>query len=310
MKSNTKRVETERGNFRRRDVARFMMAIACAALVVSAGRAMADWPGVAVSKDGTPIAYEVWGEGEPTLVFVHGWSCDSRYWREQIGHFSRKRRVIVLDMAGHGNSGMERETYAMSAFGEDVRAVADAAGAQKMILIGHSMGGPVIAEAAALMPGRVIGLVGVDTFEDVEYKLTNEEMERMLGPLEADFKSGARAFVNSMMRPGEDAALAEWILADMSSAPPAVAMSAIREMLNQYITGESASVFDRARIPVVTVNADMWPINFESNRNHMLSFDAIVLKDADHFLMMNKPEEFNAALERAIDMLGSNPESR
>ena len=35
----------------------------------------------------------------------------------------------------------------------------------------------------------------------------------------------------------------------------------------------------------------------------MFSFDAIVLKDADHFLMMNRPEEFNRALEKAINML-------
>ena len=42
------------------------------------------------SKDGTPISYEIYGNGEPTLVFVHGWSCDARYWRAQLPHFSKK----------------------------------------------------------------------------------------------------------------------------------------------------------------------------------------------------------------------------
>jgi pimeloyl-ACP methyl ester carboxylesterase len=75
------------------------------------------------------------------------------------------------------------------------------------------------------------------------------------------------------------------------------------EVMTQYITGEAAKVFEQIRIPVVTVNGDMWPINYEANRRHMLSYDAIVLKKADHFLMMDRPEEFNSALEKAILML-------
>ncbi len=56
-------------------------------------------------------------------------------------------------------------------------------------------------------------------------------------------------------------------------------------------------------IPVITVNGDLWPINFEANRRHMFSFHAIVLKKVDHFLMMDRPVDFNKALEKAILML-------
>ncbi len=48
------------------------------------------------------------------------------------------------------------------------------------------------------------------------------------------------------------------------------------------------------------MNGDLWPVNYEANRRHMFSFDAIVLNEADHFLMMNCPDEFNRALEKAI----------
>ena len=74
-------------------------------------------------------------------------------------------------------------------------------------------------------------------------------------------------------------------------------------MMSQYITGEAAKVFEEIRIPVITVNGDLWPINYEANRRHMFSFNAIVLKEADHFLMMNRPIDFNKALEKAILML-------
>ena len=263
-------------------------------------RAHAEWPHVVPSKDGTPISYEIYGVGEPSLVFVHGWSCDARYWRAQVSHFSKNHRVVVLDLAGHGHSGSTRSKYTMKAFGEDVQAVTEATNSQSVILIGHSMGGSVIAEAARLMPNRVIGIVGVDTLDNIEYPMTREELDQMLAPLKSDFQAGSRQFVKEMISSETNPLTREWILSDISSAPPAVALSAMNEMMSQYITGEAAKIFDEILIPVFAVNGDLWPINYESNRRHMFSFDAIVLKEADHFLMMDRPEKFNKALEKAI----------
>ena len=148
------------------------------------------------------------------------------------------------------------------------------------------MGGSVIAEAARLMPNRVIGLIGIDTLENIEYPMTREELEKMIAPLEKDFRTGSRQFVRGMISPNTDPQLREWILSDISAAAPAVALSAMNEMMSQYITGEAARIFDEIHIPVITVNGDLWPVNYEANRSHMFSFDAIVLKGADHFLMI------------------------
>ena len=272
-------------------------------LTFGAIRAQAEWPHVVPSKDGTSISYEIYGAGEPALVFVHGWSCDARYWRAQLPHFAKNHRVVTLDLAGHGHSGTTRSQYTMRAFGEDVRAVTEAIGSRSVILIGHSMGGSVIAEAARLMPNRVIGLIGIDTLENIEYPMTREGLEKMIAPLEKNFRTGSRQFVEEMISPHTDPQLREWILSDISAAPPAVALSAMNDMMSQYITGEAAKIFDEIRIPVITVNGDLWPVNYEANRRHMFSFDAIVLKDADHFLMLDRPEEFNRALKKAIHMI-------
>ena len=308
VKSNLIRVTIR---FRFRPVTRLIPILASSLLflVLAFGeiQAQTQWPHVVFSKDGTPISYEIHGSGEPTLVFVHGWSCDARYWRAQVPHFSKKHRIVVLDLAGHGHSGSTRSKYTMKAFGEDVQAVTEAAGSLSVILIGHSMGGSVIAEAARLMPNRVIGIVGVDTLENIEYPMTREELDQSMAPLKSDFQAGSRAFVKQMISSRTNPQLREWILADISSAPPAVALSAMNEMMAQYITGEAAKIFDEIRIPVITVNGDLWPIDYEANRRHMVSFDAIVLKEADHFLMMNCPEDFNRALEKAIDTIVRKP---
>ncbi|MFC1573438.1 alpha/beta fold hydrolase, partial [Candidatus Eisenbacteria bacterium] len=275
-------------------------------LAFAAVRAQAEWPRVVPSKDGIPISYEIYGAGEPSLMFVHGWNCDARYWRAQLPHFSKNHRVVLLDLAGHGHSGSTRSQYSMKAFGEDVQAVVEATGSRQVILIGHSMGGSVIAEAAKLMPNRVIGLIGIDTLENIEYSMTRKELDQMIAPLKSDFRTGSQQFVKEMISPSTDPLIRDWILSDMSAAPPAVALSAMHEMMSQYITGEAAEIFDGIRIPVITVNGDLWPINYEANRRHMFSFNAIVLKEADHFLMIDRAEDFNKALEKAINMMLQN----
>jgi len=288
---------------------RFSAFIAAALLVLffaGASEAQVVWPRMTVSADGTPISYEVFGSADPTLIFVHGWSCDSRYLRKQIGYFSKSHRVVVLDLAGHGHSGMGRKKYTMRSFGEDVKAVAEAVGSNEVILVGHSMGGQVIAEAAALMPERVLGLIGIDTLEDVEYRMTEEELKKWVTPLSENFPAESRKFVDQMFSPGTDKAIREWILSDMSAAPPAVAISAMEEMMRQYINGEAALVFDKVRVPVISVNGDKWPVNMEGNRHRMLFYDTLILKGADHFLMMDRPDEFNAALGKAIKMVLEN----
>ena len=71
----------------------------------------------------------------------------------------------------------------MSAFAQDVEAVVNRINTHQVILVGHSMGGAVIAEAARLLPEQVVALVGIDTLHDVAYSMTPEELEeaRVIG---------------------------------------------------------------------------------------------------------------------------------
>ncbi len=255
------------------------------------------------SADGTTISYEVYGEGDLSLIFVHGWSCDSRYWQKQVSAFSEKYKVVLVDLAGHGHSGTTRKTYTMKAFGEDVRAVVEKTESDKVVLIGHSMGGAVIAQAALLMPQNVKGLIAVDAYHNIEYPLTQAEFDAMVAPMRNDFQSGARQFVQQMFYPNADTVSREWILADMSSAPSLVAMSAMEELMSLSIEGSAAEVFEDIGVPIMAVNGDLWPIDSEANRRHMKSFEAIVVEGGDHFLMVNRSAPFNAALMKAVNTI-------
>jgi pimeloyl-ACP methyl ester carboxylesterase len=103
--------------------------------------------GVATSRDGIRLAFEVHGTGTPTLGSVHGWSCDRRYWRGQLRLLAARYQTVAVDLAGHGQSGVGRRSWTMAAFGEDVVAVVEQLGLGELVLIGHSMGGDVVVEA-------------------------------------------------------------------------------------------------------------------------------------------------------------------
>ncbi len=192
----------------------------------------------AYSTDGVAIHYQVHGAGAQSLVFVHGWACDHSYWEQQLQHFSRHYKVVTIDLAGHGRSGLNRDDWTIEAFGNDVTAVVEKLDLDTVILIGHSMGGPVIVEAAQHMTDRIIGLVGVDTFHDIDREAGNpEEVEAFLQPLIENFTETTEAFVKAnMFTATSDSSLIEQISTDMASIPSEVGVPAIR---NLYLRKES-----------------------------------------------------------------------
>jgi pimeloyl-ACP methyl ester carboxylesterase len=291
-----------------------LVMLAAAALVLGCGpheesaeqrvpgqnRTAAPTVGTVKAPDGVELRYEVAGRGEPTLVFVHGWSCDRSYWRAQMDHFAAKHRVVAVDLGGHGESGLGRKDWTMAAFAGDVRAVVDALGLQKVVLVGHSMGGPVIVEAARLLPDRVAALVSVDFFNDVDKRYSLQEREGFLAPMRADFSKMTHAFVRQeMFTARADSSLAERISRDMASGPPAVAVSAMENLL-RYDQGAAMA---SAKVPVRLINADKWPTDLEAIRRHNAAVGLAVMPGVGHFLMMEEPDEFNRLLSRAVSEL-------
>jgi len=258
--------------------------------------------GTVKSSDGVDIRYEVEGSGAPAIVFVHGWSCDRSYWRPQIDHFAKFHQVVAIDLAGHGESGLTRKEWTMAAFGADVRAVLEALDLRGAVLVGHSMGGPVILEAARLAPDRVAALVPVDTLAEVENRMSPEAREGFLAPIRADFGAATDGFVRQFMfTPRSDPKLIDRIAGDMAKAPPEVAIPAM-ESLFSY---DEAAALARVTIPVRLLNADNFPTDLAAARRHKPDVELTVMPRVGHFLMAEVPEEFNRLLARAVRELTS-----
>ncbi len=256
----------------------------------------------ATSFDGEKISYTVFGQGDVTLLFVHGWSCDGGYWREQTPAFEKQYRVITMDLAGHGDSGRNRKVYSIDSFAKDVQAVIEASKSQRVIVIGHSFGGEIVATAASLAPDKVIGIVGVDTLHNVEEWYSREDAAKLIGieGFKNDFKAQTKVFVEQMMPKDCDPKLLKRIVEDMSLSPPEVGVSALDEYTRTIADRTMLEVFKKVKAPVVCINADQWPMNPEANRRHMKSFDFKIIKGVGHFPMLERPEEFNRLLAEAV----------
>jgi pimeloyl-ACP methyl ester carboxylesterase len=259
------------------------------------------------SADGVSISYETAGKGEPALVFVHCWTCNRGFWDRQVEHFSPQYQVVQLDLAGHGESGKGRKEYTIAAFGADVAAVVNKIGAKQVVLIGHSMGGPVSLEAEKLLGDRVVGVVGVDTFH-TNFKMPTEEKERkeftenFIKQFDANFPDAVTKFMRSMFAPTTDPMLIELVSISSSSADKDMATSAMRNIFAWYGT-EAEPSFQR-------VGKRLRNINGDAKGGSKPSHESVVLiAGAAHFPAQEKPAEFNEALETIIKQLVEPPKT-
>jgi len=223
--------------------------------------------GTVPSADGVPIHYRVEGKGAPALVLVHGWAYDGSLWDAQVEHFAKTHQVVTLDLGGHGRSGKGRKDWTMGAFGEDVVAVVRHLGLERVVLVGHSMGGPVILEAARRMPARLVGLVPVDTLSDVESKEPPEKIEGMMATFRADFRKATDQFMRQwMFTKSSPPALIEAVVRQTTAMDPAIGIPALRHTWEYDAAAGLRGVGVVTKAPIVAVNADLWPTKLDAAR--------------------------------------------
>jgi pimeloyl-ACP methyl ester carboxylesterase len=248
------------------------------------------------SLDGVTIVYHIEGQGSPTLVFVHGWNCDRSFWRDQVAYFAQTHTVVAIDLPGHGESGTARKDWAIQAFGADVAAVVKAEGLKRVLLVGHSMGGEVSLEAARLLSGRAIGIIGVDTFQDFAAVLSPEEIASAMTYYRANFKASMEMIARSMFPWGVDPNLVDRVVRGMMNANPGISL-AVMEALFGYRPDRALR---EVRLPIRVINSDRRPTNIAGNRKMAASFGARIMTGRGHFLFMETPGEFNHVLEQTI----------
>lgn len=244
------------------------------------------------STDGVEIAYTDQGTGPVAIVFIHGGLADRSFWAPQFSALAGGYRLVALDLAGHGASGRNRKAWAVAAWAADVRAVADALKLRRVVLVGNSLGGAVALEAAALLKGRAIGVIGVDTLHDATQVIPPADAHARAEAFRKDFAGACHGMVEALFHPGTQAELRAWAEKRMCASPPEVAVG----MMEGFGGYEVAKAFRNAGVPIRAINGDLWPTRVDVNRTVTPDFQAVVMKGAGHYPMLERPAEFNRLL--------------
>jgi pimeloyl-ACP methyl ester carboxylesterase len=253
---------------------------------------------VVISSDGVEISYDLQGEGEQALVFIHGWSNNRSIWDEQVSRFSGKYKVLTLDLPGFGQSGNNRQKWTMAAFGEDVATVVNKLELDQVVLIGFSMGGPVVVEAARIMPDHVVGLVLVDELHNVEMKYSPEVIEYMdsvfMDVVTAPTLEKTKAFVKRNFEVSFER------LHAMVKDNPKIGWRESFKDYFRWLNEDCVESLKKIQAPIISINSDQTPTNVEAFVKYVPSFKVRIIPDVGHVVMWDAPEEFNRLLEDSI----------
>jgi pimeloyl-ACP methyl ester carboxylesterase len=268
--------------------------------IVGAG-AFAAEPASHFARSGTnKVHYTTAGEGKQTVVFIHGWGGNTHFWREQMPAMRDKARLIVVDLPGHGESDKPKVDYTMDFFARAVVDVLRDAKVERATLVGHSMGVVVLCRAHALAPERVAGLVAVDGLLR-RPKIDAEQAEGFVAPYRTpEYRDQVKKFIGAMYpNPGTDT-LRDWTIAEILTTPQYVLSSSMDAMFKSTQPWD----LDKVKVPLIVINAKspMWTPEYEAYARSLSDHvEYQTLEGTGHFVMLEKPAEFNAALVKALE---------
>jgi pimeloyl-ACP methyl ester carboxylesterase len=252
-------------------------------------------PLAAANVDGAKVHWT--SAGDPNrlaVVFVHGWTCDETSWQNQVPVISKEYRVITLDLPGHGKSDPPRDgRFTLDLFAGAIEAVRKEARANRVVLVGHSMGVPVARHYARLFPARTVALVLVDgaLLTPAEAASRAGFPQRMAGPEGRKYREQViQTMFSSATTPEEK----QHILSMMLAAPETTAVGAMHVMLEPAATGDYV-----LRVPALGIFAGPESRAYMTRLFPLLDFHQV--QGSGHFIMMDKPEEFNRLL---LEFLG------
>jgi pimeloyl-ACP methyl ester carboxylesterase len=255
-------------------------------------------------KDDLKLYYEVTGKGNP-IVFIHGFTLDTRFWDEQVAFFSNEFKVITYDQRGHGRSGMPgTKTYSHY---EDLKLLLDYLEIDQAIVNGLSIGGLYALEFTVAYPERVEKLILSDTsgINGINFP---KEIKKGFGDiylalkekgLEAAKKvwSGFEWFIPAMKIPAAEKVLSQ-ILNDysgwhwMNKNPTENLNPPVNERLNKIdkpvliITGEKDTTYNHEISELL--------------KSGISGAKEVVIKGAGHFPNLEDPENYNQVVYKFL----------
>jgi len=248
--------------------------------------------------DGARIHYVNYGKGSEALVLIHGWTCNIDNWRDNVPDFAKRNRVIAIDLPGHGQSDKPQITYSMDYFARAVDAVLRDAKVKRAVLAGHSMGTPVARQFYRKYPEKTLAIVIVDgsLYPFGDKAMMDRLIAGFRGP---NYQQAVGQMLAAISGPNLSADATGRIKASALNTPQHVIVGAMEGMADPTIWGD-----DKINVPVLAIMAKnpFFGADLEQRfRAIAPRIEFHMWEGVGHFIMMEKPKEFNEAVLQFLD---------
>lgn len=257
---------------------------------------------------GCRLHYEDHGQGEPVLL-VHGLGSSTLDWEYQIPHLRQSRRVLAIDLRGHGRSDKPRQRYSMSLFASDVATLIEHLGLAQVHLVGISMGGMVGFQLGVDHPHLLRSLTIVNSAPEVKARNAADwwmlakrwSLSRLLS-----LQTIGKGLGRILFPYPEQAELR----AKVEQRWPQNDKRAYLASLDAIIGWGVREHLDRISCPTLVISADRdyTPVSLkQAYVAQMVDARLLVIERSRHATPMDQPQRFNAALDEFLDQVESHP---
>jgi pimeloyl-ACP methyl ester carboxylesterase len=255
------------------------------------------------SIDDVEISYETLGEGDYPLVLISGWGTPTARdaWRHQLS-LASQFKLVLLDLAGHGLSDKNREVYTMQLFAQDVRAVVEKLDLQNAILIGHSMGGPVIMETERLISHRIKGMIALDSLFPKPSSIYVKRDEGIIAEIETQMLDDFSGFILGLLRSWINDKFDPVDVEDIEQLPMTLDQRSMISAFNEIQRWNMFDILSEIETPMKCIVAGN-SCPKEDRPEYDRLFDAVYLEDLSHLLLFEDPVTFNEVLIEQINEL-------
>lgn len=259
-----------------------------------------------VDLDHVKLFYSDDGDGETSMLLVHGLGADSHDWIFNIPALAASHRVIAVDLRGHGHSTVPTSGYAVDDYVTDLVRLLDHLDIDRTIAVGHSLGGTIVAHLAVEHPDRILGVVEVDPAYGYDpawpaaFQQTADAIDEQGSGAAVP---GLAAFWTAETPP----ALRCWHARQVQAVPPRVLASSMRHWGLQHpatvLTADAQEWLTRRAAPVLAIYADPARTAWEEKTFTSPSSRAVAYPGAGHWLHQERPETFNELLITWLDSI-------
>jgi len=246
-------------------------------------------------------------ERDLTVLFIHGWCIDGSYWLDQLNYLNTNTDygLVAIDLPAHGKSGKSQRIWTPEEFGADVAALIDHLDLQQVILVGHSMGGDIMLEAALKQTDKVIGLIGVDNFKDAGVTLdaaTTQAMEQFLETLANNYTATVNFFASQyLFSPETDEASKQRVVSSLLQADSVVAAEILTELF--VYSPQEIPKLAQLNKKLYLINSDVTPTLTTHMEAQNIKVEVIDIAGTGHYPMIEKPQDFTGLLNKTIKKL-------